>query len=1241
MTETAKLLENINNSADFEMLVNSVLRMAEPKYKAIIETGRNVDGKTVKSPVDGIYFLTDSVPPTVILIHHSTFLRKDLEKKWLYDNSAKKDKTQVPDGDVIKTIKWIENERKRIPDLKAILVLTTNRIPSESLIKNTASGCINNNIEVDIWDNSRLQHFLDNEPNGQWLRKEYLRIEQKRISKNLIDEISDKNLKAYSGRLFIDSATSLIDRTTDKEFINILENNNIRLTLLVAESGFGKSISCFRLLENHIKNGGYGLWLPDEILTSSITMENAIFDTMKSFHRSLEDSCADDLFKFASSPPFLMIIDDVNRLPDTEKIINKIISWLYSADKTDTESIPIHSPRISIICPIWPQKIKCITEACRKNMKINIMQLKTFTSEESIEAIHKSRKNETERLSKLEIKNISERLGNDPLLINLCSKSSIEINQNSFIQPHTVISQYIKDQTRRLSGSFLENEYLSSLSLLSEFMLKNKEIEPKWEHTTKWFDNQASTISQLRELLRQQTIISFDERRNCIIFRHDRVRDYFLTHYINDKMNTDSIDDQIIDEPFYSEFIGNALILDNIDDKWIDKVKSHNSLALFYALKSVGEASSSIKQSIVSSINNLIDNQNKPLIPALKNAIEFVLSDTDSEFALGICNKLSGNSWRLLEAKFRNGDLIAGAEYCLGIEISCGSPRRDMLIEHIYKKHGKNLVKKLSDALICRELNQSVKIGLLNLAGFISDRDLIPSIEKCWQQCEPDSNILLSSIWAASRCCADDAEKTLKPMFDYWEKLPDKEDKNGVGSELFNIAQYGLRHAFFHHSPQDSAILYFINRALSSEKLRWAITLIMQQIDNPDAIEFVIRQAALIEEKIESSNGFSFWLTMLEHPFNEKDELDNKKMGNISQNRLEEIWSNQNESNYVRKQAMQMWIKAIDITQLNKLRDIPENSPIFDVALIKRMMLGDLSVEDAVIKKLRTVKHPDYWLQFCHHCWTDKLNNEIGKILSKKVLNTDNKIITENYVSNNMISQLLIKIPIKNAESHIIKNWEQLKSSQEYIQAALYVGTESCLKLVAKTIQECGDPNLLFEYIDQRFGFMSGELKSYNDRHLRILEPYLDYFSDMSIWSFWMSCNRRGFFSWREKHLDKRLSEKFKKREHHTVIDSAVFEQLDRFVEDNRKKIIVSYDFWLKSFEERGETIRLPMKLLREWLYERKSSEAFHVAAYIISIGGIRSDLEILKIDIPNAEKSYIAQIREDTTFAVKLRSLQ
>ena len=257
--DTLNALSKITDTGLFERLATAVLRESNPLYESLIHTGTNTSGQTVKSPIDGITFVSGANPPHMICVHHTTGDRDKLEKKLLQDSSKIKSKSnKYPDGDILKTIKLHEEEKLKQPTLKTTLILTVTSEPSQELIRKSEKIATDAGIQIDFWSASRIAHFLDTNPNGQYIRKQYMNITQERISSKLLLELSKKSIDNFN----IYNQDSWIGRDLDKQ-LKVLEKSG--LTIVSGESGNGKTIACYKYLTQHIQNGGYGFILRDEI----------------------------------------------------------------------------------------------------------------------------------------------------------------------------------------------------------------------------------------------------------------------------------------------------------------------------------------------------------------------------------------------------------------------------------------------------------------------------------------------------------------------------------------------------------------------------------------------------------------------------------------------------------------------------------------------------------------------------------------------------------------------------------------------------------------------------------------------------------------------------------------------------------------------------------------------------------------------------------------------------------------
>ena len=168
--KTGQALAGITDAGLFERLATAILRDANPIYRSLVHPGVNKEGKTVKSPLDGICFVQAAEPPHMIAVHHTITSHDSLEKKWLHDPSKVKprrgSRPLAPAGDLIKTAELAAKERIRTPNLRVTLVLTTNEEPGEALVRSVEAAGRERELEIDLWSRSRLSHFLDS-PAGQ------------------------------------------------------------------------------------------------------------------------------------------------------------------------------------------------------------------------------------------------------------------------------------------------------------------------------------------------------------------------------------------------------------------------------------------------------------------------------------------------------------------------------------------------------------------------------------------------------------------------------------------------------------------------------------------------------------------------------------------------------------------------------------------------------------------------------------------------------------------------------------------------------------------------------------------------------------------------------------------------------------------------------------------------------------------------------------------------------------------
>ena len=202
---TRRQLDRITDAGLFERLATAVLRELDPRCRHLAHVGVNAEGRTVKSPSDAIVYISDEGSLRMVAVHHTTRQRGDLRRKWLTD----------PDSDFQKTLDAFHEQRNRIAELRATLIVTTNREPREDLVHDIRAAGYEAGMDIAIYTGSVIAHFLDAEPRGQWLRRKYLGVAQIQLSGELLRELSVKSIEEG-----LPDAESWVQRDFDEQLTN-------------------------------------------------------------------------------------------------------------------------------------------------------------------------------------------------------------------------------------------------------------------------------------------------------------------------------------------------------------------------------------------------------------------------------------------------------------------------------------------------------------------------------------------------------------------------------------------------------------------------------------------------------------------------------------------------------------------------------------------------------------------------------------------------------------------------------------------------------------------------------------------------------------------------------------------------------------------------------------------------------------------------------------------------------------
>src|ERR1044072_90493 len=339
------------SDTDFEILVARYIRRHNPKLRGLIQTGMNAEGNPIKCPVDGVIHVPGT-PPELVHVAVTTHQPTEIRRKWLGGKKAK-GKTEL--GDIAKADQefalWTHE-----PDAKRKLFLGWNR-PLENktdLYRNIKARCKDLDIELELIEASQLVDFLDDDPEGLYLRQEFFGIEAPRLSESLLRAIATRSLNLHRTSFgpTDQKEYSEIKREAGEVLERALSRGTASLIGIVAPSGAGKSTLVRQSGVKINSEGGVCIWVPAEDIEAHISPATFLLKALRRFQPGLNEAAGDDALNVATklSGGLVGFVDDVNRarLPSTA------LEAIRISARSDVEETGESRARIRFIVPMWP-----------------------------------------------------------------------------------------------------------------------------------------------------------------------------------------------------------------------------------------------------------------------------------------------------------------------------------------------------------------------------------------------------------------------------------------------------------------------------------------------------------------------------------------------------------------------------------------------------------------------------------------------------------------------------------------------------------------------------------------------------------------------------------------------------------------------------------------------------------------------------------------------------------------------
>jgi hypothetical protein len=1225
--------------AIFEQLANHVL-WVHPPYESLIPTGLNERGRPVPAPVDAFCWIPGTSPPQGVLFAYTATDRRKLREKWLFDPArAPRRKTRPPEGDVIKALRRAEGIRREIPQAALTLVLASTVDPPEELTTTVKARCLKAGVEVDFWTVARLVHFLDHDPRGQWLRQEFLRIPPRFVSRELLQELTEKSCRSYAASIFEDPTAPHIERELDHRLWKEVHKTSRGVRFLVTESGFGKSSAALALLRRHWAAGGCGLWLTPEDIVEGISIEGAVEAALRRLQPELLPGCGAEGLKIASgSQGLLLVADDLSRAAAPPSLLLRIASWAGRQERSE-EGHRESARGWFLLCPIWPRFLSELPETAREPVQALCLHGGPYSPEEGAAVLQARSRCCGEALTEIEARRLSESLGHDPLLLSLLDlrrKEPWEEHGNRPVSLQVVedfLERHFSQLAARPEQHFLASDYEDALLDLADRMVVERELAPTWREIRSWFRFSADVLDAMHQISTDRKIAHFlrEGGEEVLHFRHDRVRDSILGSALARSMKNGALPEAVLLDPFYAELLGQALLTPGVEPVWVNRLREHNPLALFRALQLFQTPRGPLQEAIAAAMRVWLADEvaSSRALDALRWEAARILAETDSPLVLEFSRSFPDTWHGILEARFRNGEVAAAVTYCasmgLGVPYSGFVP----LLEHVQARFGSSFVRGLASVLNQRDLPRDQLRGALVLAGHLAEPFLAPAVRSAWKGAAKHRIALFAKfLWAALRCLPkseDEANRLLGPLFKAWRTLPAKSPDQSRAPENTEVIT-PLQDAIFRRGLGEQAISALIRRAIG--RLEWPITVLLNRVDSPEAVEFTVRQAAAIPGYWGYTRAWERW------------DVHGRRLGAASIGRLEELWRSPSEMADVRRKAFDFWSIAsegTDIDDLNRLRDVGPSEPFYHAALRCRIRLGDQTAVTELIRMTETDEFPHFWWQDAHRIWNEKLRDALDSFLGR--LPEDGRAGDWEWEGHHFCAaEVLVEIPAADAEALLLRHWKHLRYRRLFVQAALAVATPRCCELVAAAVRDCPDPQRLLEYFEYHCGLQTvGRGQQFGDRQLEAILPYLDLLSDHTLESLWWHCNEKRWFNYRRCHLDPRLTAN--QGRNCGFGREALYEKFDRYLGD--KWSPWSIDHQIELSNKRGESWDDLLETLLAWLRERRTLKALEIVAHAIIWAGRRADLaRVAEIEI-DADPVDVRRILDRTDFQVSRRRLR
>jgi hypothetical protein len=1195
-TETIRRLAAITDVAEFERIATSVLRAAKPDlYANLSHPGTQPGGKTVKSPFDNVGWVESPTSSRFVCAAHTT-AQKDLAGKWLHDpstvtpkKSGRKPTQQA--GDLTKAIEEVRKARTALPELEVTLALTANTETSPELRIDVQAKASSADIDLDVWAVSRIADFLDTNPAGQWVRRAYFGRPIELLSVDVLLEVGRKSLADFGG---LPPKTEQVAR------------DDIKLpsahTLLIGDSGQGKTAICSAWVEMHLDSGRPAVVLHHEAVERALTLTDALDAEIRRQHPNIEEGAGGKALALCqTNAPLLVLVEDINKSSNPGALLNKVAGWTIRSEVSQAGD-----PQWHLLCPLWPRQLALLDEKSRKNAKLETVEVGSYTDEQASQAVVRRALASGRTFDATEAARIAGLLGNDALLIALYDFSNLA-------DPRTVVGEWVGGRLRMLAQATARifDELKSALGCLVKEMLTRRTVDPTWDQVVSW-DLPAHGLELLRVVLRDGSVVRLQEGSSGsrVAFRHDRVMGRLFSLVAAECLRDSQERYDFLTDPFFAESVASAVVAVRLDKTSLMALMSKSPTIGAYSFKQSVESHDSYETVALEALQDWVSSaeiQDKRATP-LRWAVALVLAETEAKSMGKLLSSFPTSDRQydpILAASFRNGAFHAGLYWFGKYELSLKVGGQERILARAIRLRRAELIAYLQSALQDHSTTGPFRVGAIRLAGHLGDPSLTPALENSWDK--DDAPALDSYLWAVARCHESSNDRLLTSVCDAWERLPDQNHPNRE-LKVTNLASDGVAWLFGRYAP-DAAVPYFVARAKQSEALRWPITYMLRTIDRPDAVEQLARYCASRAADSAYMSMHSL-LTHWEYVSRERGAY----MSPATKQRLLDIALDSAKPEFLRTTAFQIWEVTVGLGDVVVAKSIEPASPLYARAIWARARRQDVSVIPELIARVKV--NPLYWLQTTRYLGSSVLLPAIIDCLDRLCENPRSHDQESDF---NALTEALSHLGSKQVEQLLAPRWEALSGEPAYIQLAALSPSQELRSRVAEVVRSANAPKELFKDFVHNAHWHSFDGSGPEGLwQMEAMERYFCFIEEIELLELWMICTKRGWLDLRSRSLDALIRE-VPKRYYYLPGEAIKVNRFDDAV-DGKHPILYR---WIIGNMDRGASRADTVEAMFTWLDSHLGQErALSAVAEVLTAEGTRADVERLrqyKSKFPNA----------------------